>query len=185
MRDLYKNPDITIKPADEGQSIVIISTNDYTAEANRQLSNQEHYKALNKDPTCSYNKYIHHLTDQACRMGIIDKTTRGNLQIKNPRIPSFYLLPKIHKPSNSGRPIVNSIGSVTEKISAFVDLHHRKFTPRIPSYVKDTTHFINIIKNTQLEPQDISVTIDVSSLYTNIPHRGHCTHKQDDGRDWN
>ena len=103
-------------------------------------------------------------------MGIIDKTTKENLQTKNPRIPSFYLLPKIHKPSNTCRPIVNSIGSVTEKISAFVDLHLRKFTPRIPSYVKDITHFINITKNIQLEPQDILVTIDVSALYTNIPH---------------
>ena len=90
--------------------------------------------------------------------------------MKNPRIPSFYLLPKIHKPSTPCRPIVNSTGSVTEKISAFVDLHLRKFIPRIPSYVKDTTHFINITKNIQLEPQDILVTIDVSSLYINIPH---------------
>ena len=55
-------------------------------------------------------------------------------------------------------------------MSASVDLHLRKFTPRIPSYVKDTTHFINITKNIQIEPQDILVTIDVSSLYTNIPH---------------
>ena len=74
-------------------------------------------------------------------MGITDKAIRENLQMKNPRIPSFYLLPKIHKLNNPGRPIVNSIGSVTEKISAFVDLHQRRFAPRIPSYVKDTTHF--------------------------------------------
>ena len=85
-------------------------------------------------------------------MGIIDKTTKENLQTKIPRIPSFYLLPKIHKPSNPGRPIINSIDSVTEKISAFIDFHLRKFVPRIPSYVKDTTHFINIAKNIQLDP---------------------------------
>ena len=76
----------------------------------------------------------------------------------------------MHKPNNPGRSIANSIGSVIEKISAFVDLHLRKFIPRIPSYVKDTTHFINIIKNIQLEPHDILVIIDISSLYTSIPH---------------
>ena len=58
----------------------------------------------------------------------------------------------------------------SEKISAFVDAHLRQFTPRIPSYVKDTTHFISIMKNIQLEPEDLFVIIDVSSLYTNIPH---------------
>ena len=101
-------------------------------------------------------------------MEIIDKTTGENVQMKNPRISSFYLLPKIHKPNNPGRPIVNSIGSVTEKISAFVDVHIRKFIQavlRIPH-----TLYINTIKNIQLESQDILVIIDVSSLYTNIPH---------------
>ena len=51
-------------------------------------------------------------------MEITDETTKEHLQTKNPKIPSFYLLPKIHKPNNPGRPIVNSIGSVTEKISS-------------------------------------------------------------------
>ena len=51
-----------------------------------------------------------------------------------------------------------------------MDAHLRQFTHRIPSYVKDTTHFINIMKNIQLDPEDLLVTIDVSSLYTNIPH---------------
>ena len=99
MRDLCKNPDITIKPADKGGSIVIMNTEDYIVEDNRQISNKEHYKTLDEEPTYSYNKYIHHLIDQAWRMGIIDKTSRENLQTKNPRIPSFYLLPEIHKPS--------------------------------------------------------------------------------------
>ena len=65
MRDLYKNPDITIKPADKGGSIVIMNMEDSIAEANRQLSNQEHCKPLDEDPTHSCKKYIHHLIDQA------------------------------------------------------------------------------------------------------------------------
>ena len=100
MRDLYKNPDITIKLADKGGSTVIMNTEGYIAEASRQVSNQEHYKTLDEDPKHSYIKCIYHLKDQAMRMGIINKTTKENLQTKNPRIPSFYLFPKIHKPSN-------------------------------------------------------------------------------------
>ena len=146
-----------------------MNTADYVSEAHRQLFNQKHYITLDEDPTIPYNKYIHHIIDQAWRVDIISETTKENLQTKNPKKSSFYLLPKIHEPNNPGRPIVNSIGSVTEKISAFVDNHLRKFTPRIPSYVKDTTHFINITKNICLEPDDFLVTIDVSSLYTNIP----------------
>ena len=51
-----------------------------------------------------------------------------------------------------------------------MDSHLKQYTPRIPSYIKDTTHFINIMKNIQLDPEDLLVTIDISSLYTNIPH---------------
>ena len=174
MRDLHNNPDITIKPADKGGSIVIMHKVDYVTEAHRQLFNQEHYKTLDKDPTIPYNKYTHHLIDQAWRIEIIDETTKESLKTKNPKIPSFYLLPKIHKPNNPQRPMVNSIGSVTEKISAFVDKHLRKFTSRIPSYVKDTTHFINITKNIHLKPDGLLVTIDVSSLFTNCYVRQCC-----------
>ena len=137
MRDLHNNRIIIIKPADKGGSIVIMKTTDYVQEAQRQLLNPEYYKSLTSDPTTTYNKYIHHLIDQAWRLGIINDITKESLQTKNPRISTFYMLPKIHKPRNPGRPIVNSIGSITEKISAFVDSHLRQYTPQIPSYIKE------------------------------------------------
>ena len=80
------------------------------------------------------------------------------------------MLCKIHKQNNPRRLIVNVIGTVTEKITAHVDEYLRKCIPRIPSYINDITHSLNIIKQIKLDPQDILVTIDVSSLYTNIPH---------------
>ena len=121
MRELYNNNDIVIKPADKGGSIVIMNTSDYILEANRQLNNNDHYERLTEDPTHKFNTHINNLINQAWRLNIIDEHTYNNLQTKNPRIPTFYLLPKIHKKNNPGRPIVNGIGSVTEKISAYVD----------------------------------------------------------------
>ena len=155
MRDLHNNAGITIKPADKGGSVVIMNTTDYIQEAKRQLSNPQRYRTLNTDPTVTYNKYIYHIIDQAWRLGIIDGTTKENLQTKNPKISSFYILLKIHKPNNPGRPVVNSIGSITEKISAFVDEHLRKLKPRTPSYVKDTTHFININEKHSTGPKGL------------------------------
>ena len=169
MRKLYMNNDIVIKPADKGGSIVIMNTTDYINEAERQLNNPDHYEKLQEDPTQKFNTHINNLINQAWKLNIIDDTTYNNLQ-KNPRIPTIYLLPKIHKQNNPGRPILNGIGSVTEKISAYVDTFLRKFTPRIPSYIKDTTHFLNILEHLEIQNTDLLVTIDVKSLYTNIPH---------------
>ena len=80
------------------------------------------------------------------------------------------MLPKIHKPNNPGRPIVNGIGSITEKISAYVDQEIRHLVPTIPSYLKDISRLLQILLGKTLAPGDILVTIDVKSLYTNIPH---------------
>ena len=103
-------------------------------------------------------------------MNIIDGRTKDTLLTKHPRIASFYTLPKIHKDENPGRPIVNGIGTITEKLSAYIDQHIRPLVPNIPTYIKDTTDFINTIEGIQLDPTDLLVTIDVSALYTSIPH---------------
>ena len=82
----------------------------------------------------------------------------------------FHLLPKIHKKNNPGRPIINSVGSLTETISALVDEIRRKYSKLAVSYIKDTSHFLQEIQNIEIHPGDIIATVDVTALYTNIPH---------------
>ena len=45
----------------------------------------------------------------------------------------------------------------------------------MPSYIKDTGHFLNIIETIEIEEEDLPVTVDVSSLYTNIRHQDRIT----------
>ena len=142
----------------------------YIKEGLRQVSDHNHYKLLEEDPTQNYNNQIYQVLQQAVNLEIIDEKMKKKLYNKTPRIPNFYMLPKIHKTGNPGRPIVNSIGSITEKILAYIDEEIRHLVPRIPSYLKDTTHLINILQGKKLAPADILVTIDGKSLYTNIPH---------------
>ena len=41
----------------------------------------------------------------------------------------------------------------------------------IPSYIKDTTQFINkLASGMTIPPEVLLVTMDATSLYTNIPH---------------
>ena len=89
----------------------------------------------------------------------------------NARIPIFYLLPKIHKPNIPGRPIISGCGSPTDNLSAFVDYHIKPLVKSLPAYIKDTNHFLNLIFSipTPLPKDTLLATIDVKSLYTNIP----------------
>ena len=87
------------------------------------------------------------------------------------RMPIFYILPKIHKEGVPGRPIVSAVGSITENISEFLTLCIQPLVPKLRSYVRDTKHFVSIIRKLPTQSNDaILVSADVSSLYTNIPH---------------
>ena len=83
----------------------------------------------------------------------------------------FYLLPKINKEGMPGRPIVSAIRHPTEKISEFIDLNLRPHVEELPSYLKDTTDYLNKTPSSDLPEDTLLVTMDVTSLYTNIPHQ--------------
>ena len=95
----------------------------------------------------------------------------SNLCQKNPRGPIFYLLPKIHKEGNPGRPIVSTTGCPTELISQYLDGIFSPLVSRLSTYVKDSSDALRIFETVDLPPTGprFLFTMDVSSLYTNIP----------------
>ena len=172
LKDLAEDPHLIIKKADKGSAVVVMNTIDYVRECYKQLSDNESYTPLTEDPTAKLNEIIQNDLLKMEQEEIIDEKTRIILETPKPRTPYFYILPKIHKKHVPGRPILSANGCITEKISGFVDAHLRKYVPKIPSYIKDTTHFLQILQEVEqpLPRGTILGTLDISSLYTNIPH---------------
>ena len=82
----------------------------------------------------------------------------------------------MHKQGNPGRPIVSSNSHPTERMSQFVDHHLKPLLQTTQSFIKDTTHFLDKLEQLgQLHANSLLVTLDVSSLYTNIPHNEDIT----------
>ena len=151
-----------------------MNTTDYLREGYRQLEDTNFYQKIPEDIT---NKISDRIAQQLIKMRSLDLISDKNfeyLNIKNPTEARFYLLPKIHKKDIPGRPICNSINHPTCHISKFVDEHIKQYVPKTKSYVRDTQHFISRLKKLGTIPQGaFIVTLDVSSLYTNIPnHEG-------------
>ncbi|GFO26034.1 hypothetical protein PoB_005253900 [Plakobranchus ocellatus] len=174
LKELKNNADIIIKPADKGGAVVVLNTTDYIAECTRQLSNATYYRKLNSDPTKKYNKRISDRLEIGVRSGEIDSDTAKRLIVPHPVPGRFYMLPKIPKEGNPGRPIIGGNGCPTEIISLFVDYHLKDLVRLVPSYVQDDMDFLRKIHNINavgpLPPDTILCTMDVSALYTNIPH---------------
>ena len=174
MAELSKNSDIVIKPADKGSAVVIQQKEDYIREGLRQLMDQNFYQEVTEDLTSKHNEEILQLINTMANDEEITARCATYLHIEKPKTPQLYLLPKIHKNKSPvpGRPIVSANSSPTERISQLADFFLQPLVSKTRSYVKDTTDFINKIEDIRgLREGTTLCTIDVSSLYTNIPNQ--------------
>ena len=161
---------LVINKADKGSTIVVQDRSEYIAKAMKHLNDQTTYKPLKENIT---HKLINNKLELLLKNGFFRKPWH---QFCKPPVKhttsKLYFLKKIHKNPMGIRPIVSRCDSTTEKISQFIDKWLQPYVKNLPSYVKDTTEFINHIEATKLPANCKLASIDVSSLYTNIPHEG-------------
>lgn len=174
MEALSKDEDLVIKKAGKGGAIVVWSKDLYVKEAASQLNNTEFYQLLTHNPTESLKEELGRMLHQAKASGWISDPELRFLFNENPRMASFYMLPKIHKclENSPGRPVISGNESLTEAVSKYIDHFIKPFLPSLPAYIQDTTDVLN--KNRVLQDigsESFLVTMDVEALYTNIDHQ--------------
>ena len=173
IKGLRDDKSIVIKPADKGAAIVILNRSDYLKEGYKQLTDPLFYRHVEEDLTKKHMNEIALRVESMYQDGEIDESVKLYLIDKTCKTARFYLLPKIHKQviPPPGRPVVAGIGSPTEKISEFVDHFLNPLSMRVKSYVRDTNDFLHRINALEVFMEGVlMVTMDVTSLYTNIPN---------------
>ena len=172
LSSLRNDEHIIIKKADKGSNIVIMDKTDYVKEVHRQLNDKNYYRKLTHDTSDLYRAQANMIiTDMFANKEITEKTYKY-LCDGGTKTSIFYILPKIHKRRENppGRPIVSSINCPTEKISQLIDIVLRPYAQKGKSFVKDTPDLIKKLKDIKLDENDWLFSMDVQSLYTNIPH---------------
>ena len=97
--------------------------------------------------------------------------TALSLIADRPKCSNFYVLPKIHKQGNPGRPVVSSCSCPTNLISKYLSQTLKPIVRALPSFVKDTNHALNLVKDFRFKGQKkLLFTMDIKGLYTNIPN---------------
>ena len=150
-----------------------MNTLDYINEGFRQLSDSNFYIETDTDLTSTHTQDINQFVQELLDNEEIDDKCHSFLTIKKERTSLFYMLPKIHKRLTNppGRPIVSGNGCPTERISQLVDFFLQPTVQELPSYLRDTTHFLSRLRHLGTLPKDcLLITMDVASLYTNIPN---------------
>lgn len=92
------------------------------------------------------------------------------LLIGNFKFPKFHVLPKLHKSPIKGRPIVGNVNWVSTNTSIYLSrLMDQSIQRLCPHTIQSSIQVIDSIQVIPFNPlTDYLVTLDVSSLYTNI-----------------
>ena len=142
LQSFKRNKDLNVKKADKGSCVVIMDTENKINIGQTLLDNSKHYRPLDvpmvKETQYKVKQLIQELHENK---NIDDMTKKWLSQTPSPpRIPIFYTLTKIHKPTPVGRPVISGC----DGISAFLDRLLQPIAQRQASYLKDLTDFINL-----------------------------------------
>lgn len=170
---LSKRSNIIIKPADKGGAVVVWSRPLYIAEGKRQLSDDRFYERLDNDPINVNQHLVKSTVTDFINSGELPPTAK-HLVMQTPRTSRFYLLPKIHKEGNPGRPIVSACSCPTENIASYLDQIMSSLARALDTYIKDTNYALQIFNGLRFDPaspgQRFLYTMDIKSLYAVIPN---------------
>lgn len=188
IRSLSADKNIIIKEADKGGSIIIMDTEHYKNMVNSILMDESYYERLRSDPQketrVKYDRLVKKYSN------CLTKKEKDYLTCFEKKESQFYGLPKVHKSKQISekcrtaessyvkikdvndlklRPIVAGPACQTHRISNLLDILLKPFIKHVPSFLRDTTDFLNNLPK-RIPKETILATFDVESLYSNISH---------------
>ena len=169
MKELQSDTSNVILPAGKDISTVILNREDYLEKCMDHINNGP-YQLLIKDPTIKIKaKTLKQLQVLKDNKFIDNKLYYYLKSTDSPPAPRFYGQPKIHMPGVPIRPIVSYSGSPFYNLNKYIANILKTYVKHENNNAKNSTTFSNYIRNVPIEDDEIMVSFDVTSLYTNIP----------------
>ena len=135
----------------------------------RRCKTHYSYQLLKRDPTTKIKaKTLKQLMDMKDNE-FINNNLYNHLEPTDSSVPTFSGQPKIHKPGVPIRPIVSYSGSPLYNLNKYIANILKAYVRDENNNAKNSTTFSNYIRNVPIEDDEIMVSFDVTSLYTNIP----------------
>ena len=101
--------------------------------------------------------------------GLLGNVRRKDILNDCTNIARFYGLPKIHKINYPLRLVVSSINSPTIYLAKFLNNILTKALPKLLSSIMNSQNLIDILSNVTFPENDIMISLDGTSLFTNVP----------------
>ena len=169
LRELREDDSIVIVPADKGKCLVVMDRDDYINKMETKLKDESTYKMIKEDPTIEIQTSIIEQLDKIKAEGQLDDKQYLKLKPTKTLIPRMYGQIKIHKENYPMREIVDGTGGVTKDIDKYISSIIRTYIGKSKHYVKNSSHFAEMIKDLRVENDEILVSYDVTALYPSVP----------------
>ena len=177
IKQLKRLDNIVVTKPDKGTGVVVMNKYDYV-----NLLSQASINDTSKFPPVSLQrpkikgrplKHYHPLLQKEKHLAsvvrkILPKEIADSVCQGGSRLAHLYGLPKTHKEKLSMRPILSATGTYNYALAKWLD---EKLKPlSVNRYtISDTFSFAEEIQNLDIDENDILVSYDVTSLFTNVP----------------
>ena len=167
MRDAAKQlrncQEIVIRKADKAATYVILDRDNYMEKCRTILNDDTKFEVITKNPIEQLKKRVNQLIDAA---NAVSGDIKFQRVIGDYEPGYFYGNVKAHKQGNPLRPIISQIPTPTYKLAKQLNDVIAPYIPRTYS-LRSTDEFIDTLKIKN--PNGILASLDVSSLFTNVP----------------
>ena len=187
-----KDRTITIKPNDKTGGCSILNTEDYIAALQLMLKkvlideNGNYSPCYEQDVSeevlADHWKLVKEVVEKGIKDGYIHPKDKPFLLPDNAKCGRLYGLVKDHATKDKWllngsipplRPVVSMSGTTTEGLAHWLDIIAKPLVPKLPSFIEDTRHMLQIIEDTNKKgpqkPEAVPVVIDVNDMYGSIP----------------
>ena len=171
LKNLKQDDSIMILPADKGRASVVLNTDTYHDKM-KTLIETSPCQLLNKDPTDRLSRKLTEKLLSLKRSGHLSETVYNKIKPRHKQPPRIYGQPKIHKPEIPLRPIVSCVNTFAYDLSAHLANILCPLTGKSDYTVTNSSHFVSTISHEQIQENEVMVSFDVESLFTNVPIEG-------------
>ena len=160
---LKNNDKIVLRKADKSSVYVILNKEEYLQKIDTILADNTKFRCIQKDPSRDLKQKANQLIE--CQNAVVGDIKLNKI-VGDYQPGYIYGNVKIHKPGNPIRPIISQIPTPTYKLAKTINKIISQYIPN-EYLLKSSNDFIDLLHSNS--PQGILASLDVESLFTNVP----------------
>lgn len=168
---VINNKDVRFMKPDKGNGVVVMNKGDYLNGMNALLLDGTYEEISLNEVKVAHHKIDLLLSDMLFQEQINDSEYFYMLN-EHPMVSNIFGIQKIHKGLKNPkfRPIADGKRSKTCFISKYLDNKLQRSLEKFTYISKDLWQFLEKLKAIEVTPDIILVTVDVTNLFSVIPH---------------